>query len=674
MNKAEDWRMIAKAVELLESQQIQAGIQQCIELLKAYPHHPKALQLIRSTCDSLADKYQAIELFKHCIGQDINSPALEYELGSLYLSTGQYPQAINILEKALKHTPNSFEVLHDLGAAFALTGNISKAKGYFLKAAKVNDQSADLFYNLGRLCDEQFTLEQAITFYQKAVSLDQFFTMAWINLAIDLAACKKYDESLRCFETAFKQNPHVDFLCGDTQFIKMRMCDWGCEQDTIKKLQLAIDGGQRIMAPFPLMALLDSPALIQKAAKIYSQSRYPQNNYLGPIPQYSNRKIRVAYFSPDFHEHPVSYLTAEVFELHNRDQFEVYAFSFGKKTNDDMRKRLESAFDYFIDVADKTPYEICILAREAKIDIAIDLCGYTENARTEIFSLRAAPIQISYIGFLGTMGSQYIDYLIADEVIAPNDLRKFYSEKIIYLPSYQPNDSKRSSGTKIVTKSELGIAGNQFVFCNLNNVYKITESIFNSWLRILNKVENSVLLLYSENPWATENLKKYAIKKGTSSDRFIFVGHLPRPDYLAQYAIADLFLDTYPYNAGTTASDALWMNVPVITLQGSSFPSRVASSLLTHLNLPELIHQSIESYEAQAIELATDPIKLSALKNKLAANRLTEPLFNTSLFTKSLESALINAQECYKQGLPPEDIKQKTDDIHISICSGGKPC
>jgi predicted O-linked N-acetylglucosamine transferase (SPINDLY family) len=321
-----------------------------------------------------------------------------------------------------------------------------------------------------------------------------------------------------------------------------------------------------------------------------------------------------------------------------------------------MRKRLESAFDHFIDVADKTPCEICLLAREAKIDIAIDLCGFTENARTEIFSLRAAPIQISYIGFLGTMGTDYIDYLIADEVIVPKELRKFYSEKIIYLPSYQSNDSKRSAGTKIFIKSELGISENQFVFCNLNNVYKITESIFNSWLRILSKVEHSVILLYSENPWATDNLRKYATKHGINPARLLFTSHLPREDYLAQYAIADLFLDTYPYNAGTTASDALWMSLPVITLQGNSFPSRVASSLLVNLGLPELIHQSIESYEDQAIELAKHPTKLNDLKIKLAANRLKEPLFNTSLFTRRLEQAFSAVYRRYSDGLPPNDL------------------
>ncbi|MBU3586762.1 hypothetical protein ICN30_02805 [Polynucleobacter sp. 31A-FELB] len=656
MNEAQANKMLDEALGFLRAQQITPGIQKLIELLKLEVNNPKAIHLIRLTCDSLPDKNQAIHLLQYCSEQGIHSPILQYDLGSLYLSIGQYPLAANAFEGSLQQSPHCFEALHDLGATFALMGNIGKAKEQFLKAAKVNDQSADLFYNLGRLCDEQYAFEQAITFYQKAVNLDPAFTMAWINLAIDLAVFKKYDDALDCFEVAYKQDPNIDFLYGDCRFIKMRMCNWENAQETLQMLQEGIERGQKIIAPFPLMALLDFPALIQKAAAIYAKARYPQNNSLEPIPYYSNKKIRIAYFSPDFHEHPVSFLTAELFELHDRDRFEIYAFSFGKKTKDAMRKRLEAAFDNFVDVADKTSYEICLMAREAQIDIAVDLCGYTENARSEIFSLRAAPIQISYIGFLGTMGSEWMDYLIADEVIIPKNLRKFYSEKIIYLPSYQSNDSQRSSGEKSFRKSDLGISENQFVFCNLNNVYKITESIFHSWLNILRKVENSVLLLYSENPWATENLQTLAVEYGIDSARLIFTSHLPRSDYLAQYAIADLFLDTYPYNAGTTASDSLWMGVPVITLQGESFSSRVASSLLINLKLAELIHHSIEDYEAQAIELANNQTKLNGLKNKLAANRLTEPLFNTKLFVKHLEQAFSTAHQRYEAKLPTDDI------------------
>lgn len=301
--------------------------------------------------------------------------------------------------------------------------------------------------------------------------------------------------------------------------------------------------------------------------------------------------------------------------------------------------------DYFYDVADKSPIEICELARNSKIDIAIDLCGFTENARPEIFALRSAPIQIGYIGYLGGLGVSYMDYIIADKIIIPPDHQNFYSEQVLYLPSYQANDSRRKCGERVFTRSEFGISENQFVFCNLNNAYKITKTIFECWLRILDSVPNSILMLFGENPYAVENLKRFAKAKGISPTRLIFLERLPREDYLSQYRVVDLFLDTYPYNAGTTASDALWMGVPVITLQGSSFSSRVASSLLANLDLTELIHNSLSSYECQALELASEPDKLHALKQKLTRNLDTKPLFDTKQFVRNLEIALINIQK-----------------------------
>ena len=659
MNPGFNPSVFAQILGQIHSRQFQPAIDTLIELAKAYPQNKDVSQLISHLANVLPNKNQSIDFLISCIQQNPTSASLLYELGSLHLSIGMHAQAIQSLEQALDQNPNSFEVLHDLGAAFALSGNKTKALEFFLHASHINDQSADLSYNLGRLYDEIYEFEKAIPLYQKAVALDTMHTQAWINLAIDLAVYKKYSESLECFERAYKQNPQIDFLYGDCLYTEMRMCEWGHQANLIASLSPAIKQGQKIISPLPLMALSDDPAVIQKATQLYSDTKYPENPDLGPLTSHTNPKIRVAYFSPDFHEHPVSYLMAEVFELHNRDQFEIYAFSFGKNTIDAMRTRMMGSFDHFIDVGDKNPYEISALSRELKIDIAVDLCGYTENARTEIFALRAAPIQVGYIGFLGTMAANYFDYLIADEVIIPPHLRKFYSEHIMYLPSYQANDSKRASGLKVFSKADFGIQEGQFVFCNLNNVFKITETIFDSWLNILSKTPNSVMLLYAENAYAVENLTRHAITRRVDPSRLKFVERLPRADYLARYQVADLFLDTYPYNAGTTASDALWMSIPVITLQGESFPSRVASSLLTHLLLPQLIHRTLASYEAQAVELATDPKKLAIIKTYLLANKSVAPLFNTPAFVKSLEYAFGIAHQLYADSLPFKDINPK---------------
>jgi predicted O-linked N-acetylglucosamine transferase (SPINDLY family) len=300
--------------------------------------------------------------------------------------------------------------------------------------------------------------------------------------------------------------------------------------------------------------------------------------------------------------------------------------------------------------------EVAKLSRKLQIDIAVDLGGYTKKQRTGIFSYRAAPIQLSYDGYLGTMGIDYFDYLIADKVIIPEGCENYYSEKILYLPSYQVNDRKRMISEKVFTRDELGLPEDDFVFCCFNNNYKILPTTFDGWMRILKAVEGSVLFLFAENQWAEQNLKKEAMARGVEPNRLVFGESIAREEYLARYKCCDLFIDTTPYNAGTTASDALWAGLPVLTLQGKSFASRVASSILTAIHLPELITCSQEEYEALAIELAINPHKLQYIKEKLINNRFTTPLFDTPLFTKYIEDAYIQMMERYQADLPKEHI------------------
>jgi predicted O-linked N-acetylglucosamine transferase (SPINDLY family) len=370
-----------------------------------------------------------------------------------------------------------------------------------------------------------------------------------------------------------------------------------------------------------------------------------------------NNKIRIGYFSADFRVHPVSTLIAELFELHDKTKFEIIAFSFGEDDKSSMRLRISKSFDQFIDVSNLSDFDIAKLSRDMKVDIAIDLGGYTADSRTGIFSYRAAPIQVHYIGYLGTMGADYIDYIIADKTLIPDASQPYYSEKVVYLPnSYQANDRKRLISDKQFTKQELGLPENSFVFCCFNNNYKILPATFSSWMRILKEVEGSVLFLYAENNWAKDNLQKEAEIRGVNSSKLIFGMNIPYADYLSRYQTCDLFLDTFPYNAGTTASDALWTGLPVLTLMGQSFASRVAASLLNAIGLPELITNTQEEYESLAIELAMNPSKLAAIKLRLANNRLTYPLFDTPLFTKNLEAAYIKMFEKYLAGFLPKHI------------------
>jgi predicted O-linked N-acetylglucosamine transferase (SPINDLY family) len=349
-------------------------------------------------------------------------------------------------------------------------------------------------------------------------------------------------------------------------------------------------------------------------------------------------------------------LTVELFELCDKKQFELIAFYSGVPDSSNIQNRISSAFDKFINTRLKNDQEIAELSRVMGIDIAVDLTGSTANERVGIFAYRAAPIQISYIGYLGTIGAEYYDYLIADKTIIPVKNQDYYAEKIVYLPSYQVNDSKRLISDKVFKKIELNLPVNGFVFCCFNNSYKIVPSTFEGWMKILNAVPDSILFLYASNKRAEVNLKIEAEKRGVSQNRIIFCNWIERSEYLARFKVADLFLDTLPYNAGTTASDALWAGLPVLTCMGESFASRVAASLLNAIELPELITTTQAEYEAKAIELGNNPAKLKAIKDKLERNRLTTALFDTPRFTKHIEAAYIKMYERYQADLPPDHI------------------
>ena len=438
---------------------------------------------------------------------------------------------------------------------------------------------------------------------------------------------------------------------------KCIFCIWDDLPNQLNELSNKINNGEKVISPFALLALIDDPEIHRKTAEIYVNEKHPQSHVLSEIEHYPKRKkIRIGYFSADFRNHPVSRLTAELYETHDRDQFEIYAFSFGSDTKDEMNLRIKAGVDHFHDVRTMSHKDVAMLARSVELDIAVDLGGFTQNSRTGIFAMSAAPIQISYIGYLGTMGVNYYDYLVADQTIIPEKNQKYYSEKIVYLPNFQVNDSKQSLPTTIFTRQDFGLPETDFVFCCFNNNFKITPTTFDSWGRILEHVDGSVLLIYIKNESTKINLTKEIVLRGIDPSRLIFGERLPKPEYLARYRVTDLFLDTLPYNAGTTASDALRMELPVLTCTGNSFASRMAASLLNAVNLPELITTNQEQYESLAIELATNPEKLKVIKDKLVDNLPTAPLYDTPLFTRHLESAYLAMYDRYQHGLDPDHI------------------
>ncbi len=401
---------------------------------------------------------------------------------------------------------------------------------------------------------------------------------------------------------------------------------------------------------------IGSPLVQRKAAENFVLLNYPSYDWLPPlVPYHKREKIRLGYFSAEFFNHAVSFLTAELFEKHDKTQFELIAFSFSN-VKDDMTKRLTCAFDRFIDVSKLSDQNVALMARELEIDIAIDLGGFTGGCRTGIFALRAAPVQVNYLGFPGTMGADYIDYIIADATIIPATHQQYYTEKVAYLPSFQVNDTKRTISERKFSREELGLPSTGFVFCCFNNITKINPFMFDSWMRILKQVQGSVLWMLGENATAVSNLIQEAESRGVEGSRIIFAKRETFPDYLARYRVADLFLDTLPFNAGTTASDALWVGLPILTQIGETFAGRMAASLLNAIELPELITTSQREYEALAIELATHHDKLQKIKQKLAKNRLTMRLFDIEKFTQSIENAYTQMYERYRAGLPPDHI------------------
>jgi predicted O-linked N-acetylglucosamine transferase (SPINDLY family) len=607
--------------------------------------------------EDLKEYENALANFKKYISLVPNVFSGHYNLANAFKGLKRYDDALVSYDSAIGLKPEYAEAHYNQGVIFGELKRYDDALVSYDRAIALKPNYAEAHYNQGVIFGELKRYDDALVSYDRAIGLKPEYAEAYNNQGVIFGELKRYDDALVSYNRAIGLKPEIDYLFGNIIITKMNLCDWRNLDTLVYQLKEKIIKHEVSTSPFITLALIDDPELQKKSAATYINDKHPKSYLLPKIPKYLNhQKIRIGYFSADFRNHPVSYLMAELFELHRRDQFEIIAFSFGVNTEDPLRKRLEEAFDKFVDVREKSDLQIALLAREMEIDIAVDLGGFTHDARVSIFAMRAAPIQVSYIGYLGTMGGEYIDYLVADPILIPQDKQKFYSEKIAYLPSYQVNDSQRDVAKKIFTREEVGLPAEGFVFCCFNNIYKITPSTFDSWMRILNEVTNSVLLLLDANETATKNLKNEATSRGIDANRIVFAKNLSSPEYLARYRIADLFLDTLPYNAGTTASDALRVGLPVLTQLGESFASRMAASLLNAVGLADLIVTTSKEYEFLAIELATNPEHLMEIKGKLVSNLSTSRLYNTKLFTKQIEFAYQVMHQRYKDELEPDHI------------------
>jgi len=558
-----------------------------------------------------------------------------------------FSSALDFINKAIKINPNFAEAYNEQGNALNELKKFQLAIKSYEQAIKLNPKYADAYHNKGLVLYALNEIDLAIENYDQAIKINPNHIYSHNNKGYALQKLKKIDSSVECFNNAFKIDPNFDFLLGELFHTKNKLCDWSSFTKDFETLENKIKENKNSSSPFPILQLYDSLYLQKKTAEIYVKEKFINKKILKPISIIpKNKKIRLGYYSADFYNHAMSYLLAGLFEQHDKSKFDLFAFSFGPEKNDEMSKKIPNYFNDFIKVNFKTDKEIAEISRNLKIDIAVDLLCFTTNNRMGIFSERCAPIQINYLGYPGTSGTNFIDYIFADKILIPEESKKYYSEKIIYLPNtYQTRDCSLKISDKIFEREELDLPKNAFVFCCFNQNYKITPNLFDIWMRLLKIVEGSILWLLEDNLTAVKNLKKEAEKKKINPKRIIFAKRMPMPEHLARHRCADLFIDTFPYGAHTTCSDALWAGLPVVTLMGQSFASRVAGSILHAIDLKELITTSETEYEKLIIELAKNSLRLKEIKNKLDKNRLTKPLFDTKLYAKNIEFAYTKIYE-----------------------------
>jgi predicted O-linked N-acetylglucosamine transferase (SPINDLY family) len=637
--------------------QLDAAVKCYKKAIAIQPDYAEAHNNLGLTLHKLGQVDAAVESYKKALAVNPDYAEVNYNLGLTFQHLNQLDAAVKCYKKAIAIQPDYAEAHNNLGNAFMDLGQLDAAVKSYEKALTLKTDNAETYNNLGIAFYKLDQTDVAIKCYKKALTLKPDYADAYANRGNAMKRLERLDEALSSYKSAITINPDIVFILGDIYFTKMHLCIWNDLPNLLNELTNKINNGEKVLNPFPVLALIDDPEIQRKTAEIYANEKYPQNYFLPKIECYpKHKKIRIGYFSADFRDHPVAHLTAELYEMHDRNQFEIHAFSYGPDTKDELNLRIKVGVDHFHDVRTMSHEDVAMLARSVEIDIAVDLGGFTQDARTEIFAMSAAPIQISYIGYPGTMGANYYDYLLADKIVIPEKNQKYYSEKIAYLPSYQVNDSKLSLPATIFTRQDLGLPKTGFVFCCFSNSFKFTPATFDGWGRILKQVDSSVLLIYADNESAKINLKKEIVLRGIQPSRLIFGERLPKLEYLARYMVADLFLDTLPYNAGTTASDAIRMGLPVLTCMGNSFVSREAASVINAVNLPELITTTQEEYESLAIKLATNPEKLKIIKDKLADNLPTAPLYDTPLFTRHLESAYLKMYDRYQHGLDPDHI------------------
>lgn len=625
-------------------------------LLTVAPRHAEALTNRGTVLAQLGRDADALASFDRALAIAPDHANASTNRGIVLKKMLRHDEALASFDRALVRSPdhvgahiNRGNVLLELRRAEDALVSFSRALALAPADANALTNKAFALLSLGRYQD-------ALDGCDRALAADAGDTNAFLIRGHALAKLDRPVEAAASYERVLAIDPGNPYALGASLMAHRAACHWERLEQLVPAIEQSIGIGEAAIPPFNLLGLPLAPAVQLQCAKNFMRQVSPADSKPFPSRRRTpSDRVRMAYVSGDFRRHPVGYLIAELLERHDRTRFEVVGISYGMDDGSEERERLVAACDQFHDVQARDERGAASLINDLQIDIAIDLGGHSENARPGILRERPAPVQVSYLGYAGTMGADFIDYLVADKVALPSDLAPYFTEKIVHLPDcFLVNDTKKAISPVAPSRAEAGLPEQGFVFCCFNDSYKISASVFAVWMRLLAGVEGSVLWLPDMNGGAADNLRTAAVAAGVDAARIVFAPRLPSmADHLARQRLADLFVDTTDYNAYTTASDALWAGLPVLTCAGTMFPGRVAASLLHAIGLPELVTTSIGDYEALALKLARDPALLQSIRNKLEANRLTRPLFDTDRFRRHIEAAYATMLDISQRGEQP---------------------
>ncbi len=652
---------IIEILNLIKIKKFKDAQIKCDDIKKHFAENVEFLHIYGFVFFNLKNYEKAIVQWEKAIKINPNFVDGLNNLGNALSRIGKFDEAINYLNKALKLRPNFFETYYTLSDIFYQKGIYDKSLKNINEALNLKPKDLPTIKSKLSILSKMNMKKKYLKFLEEVIPYHPKETELYYKKAQIFSELGMNTSSINTYKTILMIDPEYPFVLGNVVQDKLLNCDWNNLDRDLNDLKNKILEDKKIATPMLLSTVFDSSELLFKASKIWIEQFDESNSSFQAQILEKNTKIKIGYFSADFRDHPIGHLIVKMLETHDKSKYEIFGFYLGKRheENDIFHSRIKKAFTKFYDVSNMSNEEIISLSKNLKIHIAIDLMAHTggHEGKFGIFQKKLAPIQINFLGYPGTSGSDKIDYIIADKTVIPEKNKKFFSEKIIYLPySYQPSEKDRVISEKKFTKQILNLPKDDFIFCCFNTIKKILPNIVNLWAEILNQVPKSVLWLLSDNDDSKKNLNIEFEKKKIDPKRIIFGSKVPITEHLARIKFADLFLDTFPYNAHTSCSDSIWAGLPILTLEGDSFQSRVASSLLKTTGLNELVSKNEKEYVDKAVHIAKNQEYLNQLKNKLLATKDSNPLFDNKTFTHNIETAYSIVFEKYINKKNPEDI------------------